>query len=164
MDGAIVLVRASRVKRCLVRLAVAGLDDAVPKIGEPSDSTLWGMSPVLVQVQVTAPPTATVSTAWLVDPLCPLLKKTLPTMTDAVAGAGSLPPPPPLSPPLPPPVGPPPPPSGAAAAAGGWIHRCGVAGAPGYHGQDDAGQELPDHEFPLGMTARFAEPVSKGEY
>ena len=50
------------------------------------------------------------------------------------------------------------------AAAGGWIHRCGVAGAPGYHGQDEAGQQLPDHQFPLGMTARFAEPVSKGEY
>ena len=33
------------------------------KPGDPSDSTLCGVSPVLVQVQVTVVPTATVSTA-----------------------------------------------------------------------------------------------------
>src|SRR4051794_3310569 len=58
------------------------------KSGVPVDWTLWGRSPVLVQVHVTVPPAATVSTAWFVDPLCALLKKMLPTMTAAVCGAG----------------------------------------------------------------------------
>ena len=73
------------------------------KPGEPCDWTLWGTLPVFVQVHVTVPPTATVSTAALADPLCPLLKTLLPTVTAAVDGAG----PPPASPPTgaPPPFG-----------------------------------------------------------
>jgi hypothetical protein len=55
---------------------------------------------VLVQVQVTVPPAATVSTAGLTDPLCPLLKEMFPTAMAAVSGG--VPPPaggPPVSPP-----------------------------------------------------------------
>src|SRR5438093_8649316 len=65
---------------------------------------LWGTLPELVQVHVTVPPTATVTTAGLLDPLSPLLKKMLPTVTAAVLGAA----PPPVAPPVPPPVEPPP--------------------------------------------------------
>jgi hypothetical protein len=48
------------------------------KLGEPNDWMEWGVLPAFVQVQVTVPPTATVSTAGLADALCPLLKKMLP--------------------------------------------------------------------------------------
>src|SRR6478672_2430091 len=67
------------------------------KLGEPRDSTLCVVEPVPVQVQVTAWPTGTVSTAGLVVPLCALWKKRLPTVT-----APTAPPPAPLPPPLPP--------------------------------------------------------------
>src|SRR6476660_3007597 len=51
------------------------------KLGEPTDSTLCGTLPAFVQVHVTVPPAATVSTAGLADPLCPPLKKMLPAAT-----------------------------------------------------------------------------------
>jgi hypothetical protein len=62
------------------------------KLGEPSDCTLCGMVAPLAQVQVTVPPTATVSTAGLDDPLWSLRKKMSPKVTAAVAGAGEAPP------------------------------------------------------------------------
>ena len=109
------------------------------KSGVPSDSTLWGTLPVLVQVHVTVPPAATVSTAWFVDPLCPLLKKMLPTMTATVGGAGA----------------------GAGAGAGpgagaGWGSGPGSGGSvgvllplehPASTARASGGQETPDHEF-----------------
>jgi len=57
------------------------------KLGEPTDCTLCGKASEVAQVQVTVPPTATVSTAGLDDPLRSLLKKMSPTVTAAVAGA-----------------------------------------------------------------------------
>jgi hypothetical protein len=57
------------------------------KLGEPGDWTLWGMSASLPLVQVTVPPTATVSTAGLDDPLWSLRKKMSPKVTAAAAGA-----------------------------------------------------------------------------
>ena len=62
---------------------------------------LCGTPPALVQVHVTVPPAAMVSTAGFADPLCPLLNTLLPTLTAAVGGAV----PPPLSPPVGPPSG-----------------------------------------------------------
>src|SRR5262245_23823009 len=77
------------------------------KLGDPWDWTLWGMSASLPQVQVTVPPTATVSTAGLDDPLWSLRKKMSPSVTAAAAGAV-------VPPEVPPPVVPPPPPPGSA--------------------------------------------------
>src|SRR5690242_4716996 len=59
----------------------------------PSETTLWNVEPVPVQVQVTAWPAGTVSCAGVV-PLCALWKKLLPTMIWPTG------PPPPLLPPL----------------------------------------------------------------
>jgi hypothetical protein len=90
-----------KVTRCVLpSLARSAL---LSKPGELSDSMLWGMSSVCVQVHVTVPPTATVSTAGLIDPLCSLLKKLLPMATAAVSGAVLPPVPPPVVPPVEPP-------------------------------------------------------------
>src|SRR5690349_16427354 len=51
------------------------------KLGMPWDRTLCDVPPVLVQVQVTVWPTATVSAAGR-EPLCALWKKSLPTLTE----------------------------------------------------------------------------------
>src|SRR2546428_3139728 len=74
--------------------------------GDPSDWTLCGIPCVLVHVQVTVPPTATVSTAGLELPLWALrnaMAPLFPTVTDPM---GPPPPPPPPSPPPPPPYTP----------------------------------------------------------
>src|SRR2546422_11614733 len=73
---------------------------------DPSDSTLWETPWLLVQVQVTVPPTVTVSTAGLAVPLWALMNTTRPSFPTVTDPAGP-PPPPPLPPPPPPP-----PPSG----------------------------------------------------
>src|SRR2546426_9565256 len=69
-------------------------------VGEPSDWTLCAMPWVLVHVQVTVPPIATVSTAGLELPLWALVNAMAalsPTVTDPLG-----PPPPPPPPPYPP--------------------------------------------------------------
>lgn len=58
--------------------------------GVPVDVTLWGLAGG-AQVQVTAPPTATVSTAGLLVLFRTLTKLLLRTDTFAVAGAGGSP-------------------------------------------------------------------------
>src|SRR6266550_257976 len=70
------------------------------KLGDPCESTLWGVPPVAVQVQVTVCPAATVSCAGFWVPLWPLWKKMLPTVT--VPTAPPPPPPPMLGPVVPP--------------------------------------------------------------
>src|SRR5216117_4272822 len=89
-------------------------------VGEPSDWTLCAMPWVLVHVQVTVPPIATVSTAGLELPLWALVNAMAPlspTVTDPMGPPPPPPPPPPTpkSPGAVPPVGagprlPPPPP------------------------------------------------------
>src|SRR5690242_7552292 len=69
------------------------------KEGGPRLSTLCVVAPG-PQVQVTVCPTATVSCAGLLVPLCALLKKMSPTVTAPTAPPPP-PPPPPLSPPVP---------------------------------------------------------------
>ena len=56
--------------------------------GEPVDSMLCDVVPVDVQVHVTVPLTATVSTAGSVVALRPLLKKMFPTVTCTSDGGG----------------------------------------------------------------------------
>jgi hypothetical protein len=56
------------------------------KAGDPVDSTLCGVPLVLVHVQVTLPPTATVSTAGFMVPFRLLAKRILPTRTAAEVG------------------------------------------------------------------------------
>ena len=56
------------------------------KLGVPRDSTLWLPE---IQVHVTVPPTATVSTAGFVVPFPLLVKKISPTWTEAVVPAGA---------------------------------------------------------------------------
>src|SRR5438552_18771025 len=77
-------------------------------VGEPSDWTLCAMPGVLVHVQVTVPPIATVSTAGLELPLWALVNAMAPlspTVTDPMGPPP--PPPPPRYPPAPlPPLGP----------------------------------------------------------
>src|SRR4029079_5725277 len=69
--------------------------------GDPIDSTLCEVAPVAVQVQVTACPTATVSTAGLMVPLWPLSNLMFPTITEPT---GPPPGPLPTVPPVPGPV------------------------------------------------------------
>jgi hypothetical protein len=59
------------------------------KDGDPVDSTLCGTAAVFVQVHVTVLPTATVSTAGFTVPFRLLLKRMLPTRTDAEVGIGA---------------------------------------------------------------------------
>src|SRR5438552_3507214 len=75
------------------------------KLREPTDWTLCGRDPV--QVQVTVPPIAMVSTAAFVLPLWPLTNW---MPGPAVTEPTGPPPPPPPPPPYPPPPPPPPPP------------------------------------------------------
>src|SRR5881628_3951566 len=79
---------------------------------DPWDWTLWEMPWLLVHVQVTVAPTATVSTAGFAVPLWALMntiRPSFPTVTDPTGPPPPTPPPPP-PPPLPPPSPPPPPP------------------------------------------------------
>src|SRR5213592_4518638 len=78
---------------------------------DPWDWTLWETPRLLVHVQVTVAPTATVSTAGLAVPLWALLNTIPPLFPTVTDPTGPLPPPPP--PPPPPPQPPPPPPTTA---------------------------------------------------
>src|SRR5881628_1177597 len=83
---------------------------------DPSDSTLWATPWLLVHVQVTVPPTATVSTAGFAVPLWPLMNTIRPLFPTVTDPAGPPPPPPPAPPPeVPVPVLLPQPPSAASA-------------------------------------------------
>src|SRR2546428_13984509 len=78
---------------------------------DPWDWTLWETPRLLVHVQVTVAPTATVSTAGFAVPLWALLntiRPLSPTVTDPTGPPPlpPLPPPPPPPPPTPPPYGP----------------------------------------------------------
>src|SRR5260370_6944127 len=73
---------------------------------DPCDWTLWEMPWLLLHVQVTVPPVATVSTAGLALPLCALTKTICPLFPTVTAPRG---PPPPTPPPPPPRPSPPPP-------------------------------------------------------
>src|SRR5881409_1590777 len=70
------------------------------KLGEPTDWTLCGRDPV--QVQVTVPPIAMVSTAAFVLPLWPLTNWMLGPAVTEPTGPPPPPPPPPPTPPPPP--------------------------------------------------------------
>src|SRR5881296_4271344 len=71
------------------------------KLGEPTDWTLCGRDPV--QVQVTVPPIAMVSTAAFVLPWWPLTNWMLGPAVTEPTGRPPPPPPPPYPPPPPPP-------------------------------------------------------------
>src|SRR5437773_11134057 len=77
---------------------------------DPWDWTLWETPRLLVYVQVTVAPTATVSTAGLAVPLWALLNTIPPLFPPVTDPTGPLPPPPPPPPPPPEPPPPPPPP------------------------------------------------------
>src|SRR5437667_3468422 len=78
------------------------------KLGDPTDCTVCGSDPV--QLQVTVPPAAIVSTAVLLLPLWPLTNWMPGPAVTEPAGPPPPPPPPPPSPPPPPPPPPRPPP------------------------------------------------------
>src|SRR5213596_2466455 len=62
---------------------------------DPWDWTLWAMPLLLVHVQVTVAPTATVSTAGLAVPLWALLNTIRPSFPTVTDPTGPTPPPPP---------------------------------------------------------------------
>src|SRR5260370_24366066 len=75
---------------------------------DPCDWTLWEMPWLLLHVQVTVPPVATVSPAGLALPLWALTKTICPLFPTVTDPTGPPPPPPPPPPPAPPPPPPPP--------------------------------------------------------
>src|SRR5437667_4434748 len=77
------------------------------KLGDPTDCTVCGSDPV--QLQVTVPPAAIVSTAVLLLPLWPLTNWMPGPAVTEPAGPPPPPPPPYPPPPPPPPYQPPPP-------------------------------------------------------
>src|SRR5207247_8226568 len=101
---------------------------------DPWDWTLWETPRLLVHVQVTVAPTATVSTAGLAVPLWALLNTIPPLFPTVTDPTGPLPPPPPPPPPPPhhPPPPPPPPPPRRRAPAG----RATPPARPARHGRD----------------------------